>query len=514
MGSGASSSAKPSDQPAKLAIPVEGLSPGQQVRLLVTVEGQEVAGEPKPFTLYIRKKCVSSMRVLVFLCEAGMLNKCEVVGVEDMPKEVMHEITSQFESRIAELASEGETWLPALKDASGYTLDDDQIMDKLAKAHGVDASTLKCLHIFNTGVAKDFKVMQKELLRLSGNAAVDKDGDGTVENAEAWFAALETDGDGHVDLQELIHGLDATRLMTEARRGSAVNVSGSRWTYALKQVDMLVRSCPEFAGGWRLRMQIGTICDDYDMILESADQVVKLKPGDAQALTLKALYCRSLKRDGFAESMEALAGSAPSVHEKVKRLVDGVDKYWEGELSFAVPPGLEGMAIIALGSPADDDGTPRPRLMGTLKKTLEATQMYPDVDVFVTGAAVSSNCPEAIAMKRWLQKNGVKNNIVMEMKAMDTVGNYEYIAPMLKARGVGKVILITAYYHLNRSSGLADAVFESHELPVEVVGVAGESDLKGEVLEKRMHVERCASYRDVARARHLYEAADFEALMA
>merc|ERR1719401_2123101 len=101
-------------------------------------------------------------------------------------------------------------------------------------------------------------------------------------------------------------------------------------------------------------------------------------------------------------------------------------------------------------------------------------------------------------MKRWLCDRGVDaKRLTLEMKAMDTVGNYEFIAPMLRERGVTKVMLITAYYHLNRSSALADAVFESKGLNVEVVGVAGDSDLKGATLETRMQVERPATYRDV-----------------
>merc|ERR1719412_1271700 len=140
-----------------------------------------------------------------------------------------------------------------------------------------------------------------------------------------------------------------------------------------------------------------------------------------------------------------------------------VGKYWDAELTTEVPKGLTGrMSIVALGSPADDDGTPRPRLLGTLKKTLEAAEAYPEADIFVTGAAVSSNMPEAIAMTRWLTARGVdEKRITKEMKAMDTVGNYEYIAPMLRKRGITKIMLITVYYHLNRSSALADSVFDA-----------------------------------------------------
>jgi len=114
-------------------------------------------------------------------------------------------------------------------------------------------------------------------------------------------------------------------------------------------------------------------------------------------------------------------------------------------------------------------------------------------------------------MTKWLTARGIDGSrITKEMKAMDTVGNYEYIAPMLRKRGVTKVMLITVYYHLNRSSALADAVFEQRGLDVEVLGVAGESDLKDEKLTARMGVEKPASYRDVARACSLYEECDFQ----
>jgi hypothetical protein len=385
----------------------------------------------------------------------------------------------------------------------------------LAKAHGIALDTCKCLHIYNTGVAKNFKIMQQELKYLAIKGAIDVDGDGHVGDAEAWFKALDVNGDSKVDLEELVSGLDVTRILAEARNGGIVNVTGSRWTFALNQVALLTQSCPEFVDGWRLRMILGTICDGYDSIIDSADKIVSLKPGDPQALTLKAFYCQALKRDGYSEAMSALTQSAPKIADMASKLVIGVDKYWDAELTHTVPSGIsEKMAILALGSPAEDDGTPRPRLLGTLQKTLEAANMYPDADIFVTGAAVSSNCPEAIAMKKWLQKRGVSNNIIMEMKAMDTVGNYEYIAPILQERQVSKVMLITVYYHLNRSSALADAVFEAKNVNVEVVGVAGESDLKGDALAAQMSVERPASYRDVARARGLYDAISFDQIVA
>jgi len=334
-----------------------------------------------------------------------------------------------------------------------------------------------------------------------------------LSSGEAWFAAIDKDGSGDVSLEEMIQGLEITRLMAhQAMRGMEVDSHHDRWRDANGQIDSLVVARPDFVNGWRLKMMLGTISDDYDRIIDSADKIISLKPGDTQALTLKSFYTKALGHNTHDESMSQLSKACDQTHAAAKKLITTVCKYWDNQLISEVPLGITGtMAIVALGSPADDDGTPRPRLMGTLNKTLEAVRAYPDCDIFVTGAAVSSNMPEAIAMTRWLTARGVDpKRITKEMKAMDTVGNYEYIVPMLRKRGVTKVMLITVHYHLNRSSALADAVFEHRGLDVEVIGVAGESDLKGEHHVKRMAVEKPASYRDLARAACLYEHADFE----
>ena len=119
-----------------------------------------------------------------------------------------------------------------------------------------------------------------------------------------------------------------------------------------------------------------------------------------------------------------------------------IAKYWDGEVSHDVPVSTDGnVAIVALGSPADDDGTPRPRLLGTLEATLKAAAAYPDATIYVTGAAVSSNMAEAIAMRTWLMEHGIsKDRIVMEMKALDTAGNFKKILPMLILRQSGALV--------------------------------------------------------------------------
>jgi uncharacterized SAM-binding protein YcdF (DUF218 family) len=506
MGTGASAALEQSS-PEEKKQALTSIPPAT-VSKLKTILESIASDEGVAYTLYVKEKGIHSMKVMLFLAEANLLKQVTIVSELKMPEEERNAIKEKFKDEIEDLdaggGAGGETWIPCLKTSDGFVIDDSKIIDHLAAKHGVATDKLQAYAMFNHGVLKDYELMQRETHRLAG-------GD-ELPGGEAWFKAIDKDGSGDVSLEEMIQGLDLTRLMAEARRGVEVNTKFDRWKVANEQIDFLVASKPDFVNGWKLRMVLGTISDDYDKIIDSADKIVSLKAGDAQALTLKAFYTKALGRDSFASTMEILCASNPGIAEKAQKIISTIGKYWDTELTLTVPSGItERMSIIALGSPADDDGTPRPRLLGTLNKALEAAQAYPDADIFVTGAAVSSNMPEAIAMTRWLTARGVdEKRITKEMKAMDTVGNYVYIAPMLRARGVSKVMLITVYYHLNRSSGLADAVFEQQGLKIDVVGVAGESDLKGDKLETRMAVEKPASYRDLARAANLYEACDFE----
>lgn len=333
-------------------------------------------------------------------------------------------------------------------------------------------------------------------------------------DALAWFRVLDTDGDGQVTLDELLDGLHVSHMLTAAKGG--VTIVSSRWDESFRQVNGLIEEKPDFAEAYRLKLILGTISDRYSDVFAAADGLLRLIPQDSQALLLKALYAKSLgQASGFQQCERSLRASSPTVHELLVSIVDKVQSYWEREISSDVPPSPDGnhnVAIVALGSPADDDGTPRPRLLGTLQATLKAARAYPQATIYVTGAAVSSSMPEAIVMRSWLCAQGIaKERVVMEMKALDTAGNFTKIVPMLRTDGIKHIVLVTVLYHLRRSCILADNVFESLHLPCQVLPMAGESDLTGDKLEARLVTERIASYRDLARAMHLYEKEDFEA---
>ena len=70
---------------------------------------------------------------------------------------------------------------------------------------------------------------------------------------------------------------------------------------------------PKFVEAWRCRMVLGTISDEYDMTIDSANKIIELRQDDPHALTIKAFYCKALRRDGFAESMALLKDSFPEI---------------------------------------------------------------------------------------------------------------------------------------------------------------------------------------------------------
>lgn len=454
----------------------------------------EVTPKKHSQVLYVGDKCPFSAKVMILFSECNLLADTKIIHVTSKEKENLRIKTGKEHVTV-----------PCLETEQGVIFDSDAIIEHVLSQNGLKETDLVVYPAFKENIFKDYLLMHEELSKLHLNRGPKK-----VRSACAWYKSLDKTGDGFVTLDEMLDGLDITRLLAANRRGFVVQ--DSKWNDAKEQVLLLIKENPNFAEGYRLKMILATVSDQYEMFFEATDTLLELIPTDPQALLLKGVYCRSLKRlDDYGDCVQRLKSTNTQVSQALLNMVADVDKFWEKQIMSSVPSGIsEKMSILALGSPANDDGTPRPRLLGTLTRTLEAANAYPAADIFVTGAAVSTNMPEAIAMKNWLVERGIDSQrIIMEMKARDTVGNYVNIAPMLEERKVIKVMLVTVYYHLNRSSILADSIFKQMGLSVEIIAVAGESNLHNEALEKRMVIERAASYRDLARALELYESKDF-----
>lgn len=115
-------------------------------------------------------------------------------------------------------------------------------------------------------------------------------------------------------------------------------------------------------------------------------------------------------------------------------------------------------AIVVFGSPALDDGTPKPPLLRRLERTLAEARRHPEALIVASGAAVQGAMPEAQAMKRWLVSKGIEaRRIVLESGARFTLENAELSAALVKTSGASRTTLVTEKFHLARSRALLAA---------------------------------------------------------
>lgn len=90
----------------------------------------------------------------------------------------------------------------------------------------------------------------------------------------------------------------------------------------------------------------------------------------------------------------------------------------------------------------------------SLERIAECARLYHKykLPVIVTGGSVSTDTPEALAMKAWLIDLGVPaNKISIEDKARDTWENAFYTKQVCDDKGYTKIALITSAAHMERS---------------------------------------------------------------
>jgi len=157
---------------------------------------------------------------------------------------------------------------------------------------------------------------------------------------------------------------------------------------------------------------------------------------------------------------------------------------------------------MALGSPLVADGSPAPRLLATLTRTLELARRDASALIVVTGGAVKSGA-EGPAMRDWLVQHGVEpTRIMVESQARDTLENGQLCAPIIAGAGRRNVTLVTAPYHMRRAAFVVGSVLQEHG--ISVLGIAGDSVLHGKKLQHRNCTETVALFRDGARAEGLW----------
>ena len=126
-------------------------------------------------------------------------------------------------------------------------------------------------------------------------------------------------------------------------------------------------------------------------------------------------------------------------------------------------PSGDSIVISILGIKLNDDGSMKDELIVRLKAGLELARRYPHAYVVVTGgptANLNKNVTEGGVMGQWLLDHGLdQSRLIVEDRAMDTIGNAIYTYELLKEcyPQVNGVVVVSSDYHVARGSLLYEA---------------------------------------------------------
>jgi uncharacterized SAM-binding protein YcdF (DUF218 family) len=110
-------------------------------------------------------------------------------------------------------------------------------------------------------------------------------------------------------------------------------------------------------------------------------------------------------------------------------------------------------AIVVMGAGVIGDcGTNQNGVRRVLLAARLWRQKLAPVVVF-TGGQAESGCPVAVAMARLAEEVGVaRSSIITESMSASTRENGEFSAPLLRARGFRRLLIVTDRLHMRRSS--------------------------------------------------------------
>lgn len=128
-------------------------------------------------------------------------------------------------------------------------------------------------------------------------------------------------------------------------------------------------------------------------------------------------------------------------------------------------------AIVVMGA-AQYDGVPSPLLEGRLQTALELWRQERAPLIAVTGGKqVGDRFTEAEASRRWLLDRGVPAGAILaEDAGRSTFESLELLAPVLRAAGADRILVVSNSWHLPRS------VLSARELGFSARGAAVERD--------------------------------------
>jgi hypothetical protein len=117
---------------------------------------------PRP-KAYLLKGCPFSMRLHIFLTEAGLANEIDIVSVESGDE--------THRKLFAEVEAAGlKPSFPIVTQAPGrFEIESQAVIERMVREHEIDTGSLALLRFYNEGMLPRYGKMFMELKRLKGS---------------------------------------------------------------------------------------------------------------------------------------------------------------------------------------------------------------------------------------------------------------------------------------------------------------------------------------------------------
>ena len=228
---------------------------------------------------------------------------------------------------------------------------------------------------------------------------------------------------------------------------------------------------------------------NFDKIVGTYERILDSSPNDPKGLFYLAFwkhYQKNAANYGSASvtdsDIAALIGSLNTHYraEKITYLLTSMEKAFASEISGTLS-GAEidaykndgNAGILVLGCSLDSKGQMIGVLVQRLEKAKELADLFPDMNVIVSGGAPVKGNSEAILMKQWLIDEGIdEDRILTQDYGTDPVTKTAYALPLLSKNGITNVLLVTSASQAHGSEIYLAAAATVNNYPVNTRTVA------------------------------------------
>lgn len=117
------------------------------------------------------------------------------------------------------------------------------------------------------------------------------------------------------------------------------------------------------------------------------------------------------------------------------------------------PSGPEPAWIVVPGASVRRDGSPSPILEGRMSKALEASTLWPNARILLSGTSIAGGYSEPDAMRSWMIEQGVASSrLVLDRAGISTRASIEHLGS-----ASGRIAVVSQDWHLPRALWYARA---------------------------------------------------------